>query len=157
MPRYAATSPRQSSSAKSKSPALPVPSSVVVSSVVVSVFSSIVVVSEADESSSPPPQPAATSASARTRIESQRTKRDPNRVLRQVLGEESDDGVVAPHAVRELQDVVAFVLEHEVVDVATELAQLLDDVTRFPLDHTRVVLALDDEERARDVADVGPR
>ena len=71
-----------------------------------------------------------------------------------MLREEADDRVVAANAVRELQHVVALVLEDEVVDVSPEPAQLLDDVARLTLDDTRVVLALDDEQRARDVRDV---
>ena len=87
-------------------------------------------------------------------MDNQRIGSDPNSDLRQMLREERGDRLVAADAVRELQHVVALVLEDEVVDLATEPAQLLDDVTRLALDHTRVVLALDDEQRARDVADV---
>ena len=52
---------------------------------------------------------------------------------------------------------MALVLEDEVVDVPSEPAQLLDDVARLALDHPWVVLALDDEQRAGDVGDVGLR
>ena len=74
-----------------------------------------------------------------------------------MLREEPDDGVVTANAVPELQHVVTLVLEDEVVDVPSEPAQLLDDVARLALDHPRVVLALDDEQRAGDVGDVGLR
>ena len=134
------------------SPPTSVVSSDVVSVVVVSstVVSSVV----AADSLSLPPQPAATSASAITRSASHRIGRDPNSDLRQMLREEPDDRVVTANAVSELQHVVALVLEDEVVDVPSEPAQLLDDVARLALDHPRVVLALDDEQRARDVGDV---
>lgn len=65
-----------------------------------------------------------------------------------MLGEESDDGVVAANAIRELQDVVSLVLEHEVVDVATEPSKLLDEVVRLPLDDARVVRGLVDVQYA---------
>ena len=68
-----------------------------------------------------------------------------------MLGEESDDRVVAANTVSELQDVVALVLEDEVVDVLAERAKTLDQVVRLALDHPRVVLTLDDEQRCSDV------
>src|SRR6476659_2224012 len=102
----------------------------------------------------PPPQPAATSAIDMTRSASQRITRDPNRGSGQVLREESDDGVVAPNAVRQLEDVMSLVLEDEVVDFAPKTAQLLDDVARLALHPARVVLSLDDEQRTEDVGDV---
>ena len=52
---------------------------------------------------------------------------------------------------------MALVLEDEVVDVPSEPSQLLDDVARLALDDAWVVLALDDEQRAGDVGDVGLR
>ncbi len=48
--------------------------------------------------------------------------------LRQVLGEESDDPLVAPNAIRQLQHVVPLVLEDEVVDRAPASAKLLDEI-----------------------------
>ena len=74
-----------------------------------------------------------------------------------MLREEGDDRVVATNSIPELQHVVPLVLEHEVVDVAPEPAEPLDDVARLALDDARIVLALDDEERARDALDVGLR
>ena len=69
-----------------------------------------------------------------------------------MLGEEPDDPLVAADAVPELEHVVPLVLEHEVVDRLADAAQVLDEVVRLPLDDARVVLPLDDEERARDAS-----
>ena len=74
-----------------------------------------------------------------------------------MLREEGDDRVVATNSIPELQHIVTFVLEDEVVDVAPERAEPLDDVARLALDDARVVLALNDEQRARDALDVGLR
>src|SRR6185295_234228 len=71
-----------------------------------------------------------------------------------MLREEADDRVIAANAIPELQDIVALVVEDEVVDFATETAKLLDDVPRLALDDTRIVLALDHEKWAGDVGDV---
>src|SRR3989442_11679912 len=46
----------------------------------------------------------------------------------QVLGEELHDRVVAADAVLELQDVVPLVLEDEIVDLAAEPSQALDEI-----------------------------
>ena len=79
--------------------------------------SSTVVSSEAAESSSPPPQPAATSARASTSIgqPAHRARSYPR--ARRDARRRSRRSVVAAHAVRELQHIVALVLEDEVVDV----------------------------------------
>src|SRR5438105_13365612 len=68
--------------------------------------------------------------------------------------EETDDRVVTTHAVLELQHVMPFVLEYEVVDVVSQLTEILDELAGLGLDDARVVLALDDEQRARDVLDI---
>ena len=45
-----------------------------------------------------------------------------------MLGEEVADRVVAAHAVRQLEHVVALVVEDEVIDVLAPAAQLVDEV-----------------------------
>jgi hypothetical protein len=50
---------------------------------------------------------------------------------------------------------VALVLEHEVVDVGSLAAQLLDEIADRVDDG--IVPTLDDEERARELVDVRPR
>src|SRR5262249_22885513 len=74
-----------------------------------------------------------------------------------MLREKADDRLVAAHAVAELEHVVTLVLEDEVVDLVPEALELVHEVARLSLDDPRIVLALDDEERARDLPDVGPR
>ncbi len=48
-----------------------------------------------------------------------------------------------------------FVVEHQIIHLLAGGAQALDHVARLGLDHARVVLALDDEQRAADLIDVG--
>ncbi len=66
----------------------------------------------------------------------------------QVVDEKAGDLVVAAHLVLELEHVVTFVLEDQEVDLLALAAQIFYDVAGLDLADARIVVALDDEERA---------
>src|SRR5215203_3457462 len=69
----------------------------------------------------------------------------------QVPVEEGDYLRVGVEAVLQLGEAMALVLVEEVLDRTTVALHALDDLFRLPDGNARVVLAMDDHERGRDV------
>src|SRR5260370_475732 len=66
----------------------------------------------------------------------------------EILFEELGDGGVAGDAVGVLEDIVAFILEDQIVGLLSGCPELLNDIPRLTLDDARVVPALNHQQRA---------
>src|SRR5260370_12661142 len=66
----------------------------------------------------------------------------------EILFEELGDGGVAGDAVRVLEDIVAFILEHQIIARLSCCLALLNDLPLLALDDERVVLYLNHQHRA---------
>src|SRR5215213_2032914 len=75
----------------------------------------------------------------------------------EVLVEEVEDGFVGPDFVGLLGEAVPLVVEDDVLDDAALLPDGLDYLVRLGLDAARVVGALNDDERLRDLVGVEER